>query len=369
VEDLPQRLAKLQSLTPRQLEVLHLLEEGKSHAEIAEQLVITKGAVQFHVSNIYFKLGLADLPKGQRQRELGKFGLVLPHLPAPPLSTDRASSTEEPPPETLEALQAISAALEDDRSIVLWQPQPIQRLPPIVVEDSSPRPVRKDRLPTGITQLLLLFIGALVGGSTVAVFMSVTPRSNSARTPTVVSVSARLSAADTGQRPTSLPGDTVTAPTPPLVLPTSAVVNCGITPRITAPAIDRFLKSEGVSVFTRENTGGGVLNNRVRTLALDPRGLWIGYFATSENPTGGIGHYDKQTWANCQPEPSGRGVDINSLATDQRGQVWAATAKAGVMMFDGAHWRTYTTEDGLPSNETFGLAVDKDDNIWLATLA
>lgn len=47
-------------LTPRELEVLHLIAEGRANAEIAEELVITERTVKAHVSNILSKLHLSD---------------------------------------------------------------------------------------------------------------------------------------------------------------------------------------------------------------------------------------------------------------------------------------------------------------------
>jgi DNA-binding NarL/FixJ family response regulator len=49
----------LGALTPREQEVLQLMAEGRSNAGIAGALVVTEGAVEKHVSNIFAKL---DLP-------------------------------------------------------------------------------------------------------------------------------------------------------------------------------------------------------------------------------------------------------------------------------------------------------------------
>jgi DNA-binding NarL/FixJ family response regulator len=54
-------------LTPRESEVLALMAEGRSNAGIAEQLVITEGAVEKHVSNIFAKLGLAPAESDHRR--------------------------------------------------------------------------------------------------------------------------------------------------------------------------------------------------------------------------------------------------------------------------------------------------------------
>jgi DNA-binding NarL/FixJ family response regulator len=49
---------RLDLLTPRELEVLELIAEGRTNAAIARAMVITPGAVEKHVSNIFAKLSL-----------------------------------------------------------------------------------------------------------------------------------------------------------------------------------------------------------------------------------------------------------------------------------------------------------------------
>ncbi|MEU4347372.1 response regulator transcription factor [Streptomyces sp. NPDC023838] len=45
-------------LTPRELEVMELMAQGRSNAAIAQQLVVTERAIAKHTSNIFAKLGL-----------------------------------------------------------------------------------------------------------------------------------------------------------------------------------------------------------------------------------------------------------------------------------------------------------------------
>ena len=49
----------LAGLTARERDVLELMAEGRSNTAIAESLVVTPGAVEKHITNIFAKL---DLP-------------------------------------------------------------------------------------------------------------------------------------------------------------------------------------------------------------------------------------------------------------------------------------------------------------------
>jgi DNA-binding NarL/FixJ family response regulator len=57
----------LAELTPREAEVLALIAEGRSNTGIAERLVVTVGAVERNVTNIFDKLGLRLAPEDHRR--------------------------------------------------------------------------------------------------------------------------------------------------------------------------------------------------------------------------------------------------------------------------------------------------------------
>ena len=57
----------LASLTPRELDVLGLMAEGRSNSAIAAQLVIGEGAVEKHINSIFSKLGLAPADRDHRR--------------------------------------------------------------------------------------------------------------------------------------------------------------------------------------------------------------------------------------------------------------------------------------------------------------
>jgi len=52
--------AHVDQLTPRELEILALIAEGRSNSAIASKLVLTKRAVERHINNIFTKLELGD---------------------------------------------------------------------------------------------------------------------------------------------------------------------------------------------------------------------------------------------------------------------------------------------------------------------
>jgi DNA-binding NarL/FixJ family response regulator len=57
----------LEELTPREGEVLGLMAEGHTNAAIAERMVVTHGAVEKHVRNVFMKLGLPQTDQHHRR--------------------------------------------------------------------------------------------------------------------------------------------------------------------------------------------------------------------------------------------------------------------------------------------------------------
>ncbi|GAA4074200.1 response regulator transcription factor [Streptomyces shaanxiensis] len=61
------RDSPLDSLTPREREVLSLMAEGHENATIANSLVVTERAVHKHIGNVFLKLGLPQSDSGHRR--------------------------------------------------------------------------------------------------------------------------------------------------------------------------------------------------------------------------------------------------------------------------------------------------------------
>jgi DNA-binding NarL/FixJ family response regulator len=61
------RTDSLAALSPREREVLSLMAEGRSNGAIAASLIISEGAVEKHVANIFSKLDLPASPSDHRR--------------------------------------------------------------------------------------------------------------------------------------------------------------------------------------------------------------------------------------------------------------------------------------------------------------
>ena len=68
----PSGQALVEPLSPRELEVLHLVALGRTNKEIAQQLIIASGTVKAHTASIYRKLDVANRTEAvARARQLG----------------------------------------------------------------------------------------------------------------------------------------------------------------------------------------------------------------------------------------------------------------------------------------------------------
>ena len=57
----------LDALTPRELQVLALMAEGRSNQGIADELIVTVPAIERHITSIFGKLGLRAVPQDHRR--------------------------------------------------------------------------------------------------------------------------------------------------------------------------------------------------------------------------------------------------------------------------------------------------------------
>ncbi len=66
---------QMESLTPREVEVLKLLSQGQTNPQIAQNLLVSRGTVKIHVQHIISKRGVSDRTQAAvRAIEAGLFG-------------------------------------------------------------------------------------------------------------------------------------------------------------------------------------------------------------------------------------------------------------------------------------------------------
>jgi DNA-binding NarL/FixJ family response regulator len=68
---------RMESLTPREVEVLTLFSQGQTNPQIAQNLMVSRGTVKIHVQHIISKLGVSDRTQtAVRAIEAGLIGTV-----------------------------------------------------------------------------------------------------------------------------------------------------------------------------------------------------------------------------------------------------------------------------------------------------
>lgn len=376
---------KLNLLTARELEVLQYKCEGYSEKEIAHQLVIEPRTVKNHLARIYTKLEIDTFSRSQRAILLPEFR---PYIADAIEAKRKQRSDRQKTSDSEETWQtaivvsseseqsewdtenlpptAIIAVLEDELYLAQQRVLSLQTIAPTVIEIPEDdvryyNASRKKRRQFVFVIGLTLVAGIMLGAGFTSLWLNQQGENQKINVvPTTVFPADQNTFAP---GPTS--SSTITA-TMPVTFP--KIVYCGETGVTPASSWGDFLSSQGVSAFGVENTAGAVLNNFVRTLAVDERGLWIGYATTPQNPRGGIGLYTSQDWINCNHIGGVTDQKINDIKIDKTNNLWVATDGAGISVLDGSQWHTYTTADGLPSNAIFGLALDNNDIIWAATL-
>jgi DNA-binding NarL/FixJ family response regulator len=75
----PRAGTEIEDLTPRELEVLKLITQGQSNAEISANLVVSPATVKTHVAHVLMKLGVRD--RAQAVIYAYESGLVSPGRP------------------------------------------------------------------------------------------------------------------------------------------------------------------------------------------------------------------------------------------------------------------------------------------------
>ena len=126
------------------------------------------------------------------------------------------------------------------------------------------------------------------------------------------------------------------------------------------------------TTFTVYDTSNGLLSQNVTDLLIDNQGnKWVGTgigMSVLDVSNTSFTHYT-QMYLLPPPDTLNPVVDI---AKDSWGRIWTTIyvgylAEGGVAMWNGNQWIDFDISDGLAGPNVKGLAIDSEDNIWIAT--
>ena len=127
-----------------------------------------------------------------------------------------------------------------------------------------------------------------------------------------------------------------------------------------------------VEIFTTEK---GLAHNSVNCVLQDRQGnLWFG-------TQGGVSRYDGASFATFTTEDGLASDQVVCMLEDRQGNLWFGTERigagggvwrsgtgGGVSRYDGEQFTTFTTEDGLASDQVVCMLEDRQGNLWFGTL-
>ena len=126
------------------------------------------------------------------------------------------------------------------------------------------------------------------------------------------------------------------------------------------------------TTFTVYDTSNGLLSQNVTALLIDNQdNKWIctGSGMSVLNASNTSFTHHTRMYIMSPPDTLNPVVDI---AMDSYGRIWAAIyvgylAEGGIAYWDGNQWEDFHVSDGLVGPNVRGLAIDSEDNVWVAT--
>ena len=126
------------------------------------------------------------------------------------------------------------------------------------------------------------------------------------------------------------------------------------------------------TTFTPYDTSNGLLSQFVTGLLIDDQyNKWVGTSSGMSVFDATNTSFTQHTRMYIMPPPDTLNPVVD-IAMDSHGRIWTAIyvgylAVGGVAMWDGNQWIDFDVSDGLVGPNVKGLAIDSQDNIWVAT--
>ena len=126
------------------------------------------------------------------------------------------------------------------------------------------------------------------------------------------------------------------------------------------------------TTFTPYDTSNGLLSQFVTGLLIDDQyNKWVGTSSGMSVLDATNTTFTQHTRMYIMPPPDTLNPVVD-IAMDSHGRIWTAIyvgylAVGGVAMWDGNQWIDFDVTDGLVGPNVKGLAIDSQDNIWVAT--
>ena len=126
------------------------------------------------------------------------------------------------------------------------------------------------------------------------------------------------------------------------------------------------------TTFTPYDTSNGLLSQFVTALLIDDQdNKWVGTSSGMSVLDATNTTFTQHTRMYIMPPPDTLNPVVD-IAMDSHGRIWTAIyvgylAVGGVAMWDGNQWIDFDVTDGLVGPNVKGLAIDSQDNIWVAT--
>ena len=129
---------------------------------------------------------------------------------------------------------------------------------------------------------------------------------------------------------------------------------------------------DGITFTTYDNLSGMISDKPTSIIVDDQDNKWIGtdigMSVLNSSNTSFIDHIEMYSL----PPPHDSINPVVDIGMDSYSRIWAAIyvgylAEGGIAYWNGSQWQDFHVSDGLVGPNVKGLAIDSEDNVWVAT--